>query len=345
MLWRGRSILQTLLISIAGAALFAYLVTRFLIPEDAAHGLSLLDRLEPGYLLARLNEAWRPLGVFILVSMASIWLVLQQVLAPLNELSLQARRIGPANLDERLPAAQAPTELSPLVDAFNASLDRLEEAWKSQRAFSANAAHELRTPLAALRAQVESLLGPDERKQAVAEFDRLSRTIGQLLILADGEHGPLRRSDPFDLAALALTTATEAAAAFVHSGRRIELIPPERVIPCSGDPVLVGLAIRNLLENTLRHTPVGSTTTVMFDDQNVLHVLDDGDGVAPAFAARAFEPFSRGDPHGAGAGLGLSIVARIAMMHSGRAWLADRPRGACFCLQLPSARDANRSEP
>jgi len=343
MLWKRRSILQTLLVSIAGAALLAYLVTRLLIPENAAYGLSLRDRLTSEYLLARLNDAWRPLAVFVLISMAGIWLVLCKVLAPIKELSLQARRIGPANLNERLPLARAPVELAPLVHAFNASLDRLEEAWKSQRSFSANAAHELRTPLAALRAQVESLLGPEERKQAVAEFDRLSRTINQLLILADGEHNPQRRSDPFDLAALALATASQTAAEFVQSGRRIEMIRPERVILCLGDYVLVGLAIRNLLENTLRHTPVGSTTTVMFDDQGVLHVLDDGDGVAPEFAARAFEPFSRGDPHGAGAGLGLSIVSRIAMAHGGRAWLADRSSGACFCLQLPLADDTERS--
>ena len=175
MLWKRRSILQTLLVSIAGAALLAYLVTRLLIPENAAYGLSLRDRLASDYLLARLNDAWRPLAVFVLISMAGIWLVLRKVLAPIKELSLQARRIGPANLNERLPLARAPVELAPLVHAFNASLDRLEEAWKSQRSFSANAAHELRTPLAALRAQVESLLGPEERKQAVAEFDRLSR--------------------------------------------------------------------------------------------------------------------------------------------------------------------------
>lgn len=345
MFWKRRSILQTLLISIAGAALLAYLMTRFLVPDNDVYGLSLRDRLSSEYFIDQLNEAWHALFVFILITMTGIWLVLRKILSPIKELSLQARQIGPASLNERLPLARTPFELAPLVHAFNASLDRLEEAWKSQRSFSANAAHELRTPLAALRAQVESLLGPDERKQAVAEFDRLSRTISQLLILAEGEHNPRRRREPFDLAALALATASQSAAEFVQSGRRIEMIRPERVIPCRGDHVLVGLAIRNLLENTLRHTPVGSTTTVMFNDHDVLHVLDNGGGIAPAFAARAFEPFARGDPHGTGAGLGLSIVSRIALAHGGRAWLEDRPSGACFCLQLPLGHEAEWSEP
>lgn len=85
MLWKRRSILQTLLVSIAGAALLAYLVTRLLIPENAAYGLSLRDRLASDYLLARLNEAWRPLAVFVLISMAGIWLVLRKVLAPIKD--------------------------------------------------------------------------------------------------------------------------------------------------------------------------------------------------------------------------------------------------------------------
>lgn len=121
--------------------------------------------------------------------------------------------------------------------------------------------------------------------------------------------------------------------------RLVEEARPKFVI-LENSPVLRSRGLDRILS---KFASLGSTTTVMFDDQDVLHVLDDGDGVAPEFAARAFEPFSRGDPHGEGAGLGLSIVSRIALAHGGRAWLADRSSGACFCLQLPLAHDTERS--
>lgn len=336
----GRSLLSVLFVAIAGVALSIYLLMQFLIPDEPDRMVPLSQRLTLSYFIDTIRDSGVPVAVFLVLVMVTIWIVLQLTLAPVRRLSEHASRIGPANLDERLPAAEAPTEIAPLVVAFNTALDRLEDAWKAQRAFSANAAHELRTPLAALRAQVESLLPPQHRSEAADEFDRLSRIITQLLMLSEGEHGPLRRTTPYDLVEIVGTVTTEYAPAFIRSGRRIGLDPMPAALAREGDAVLVGVAIRNLLDNALKHTPVGSSVTVGVDADGVISVGDDGPGLPAEFAARAFQAFARADPNSNGAGLGLSIVARIADLHGGQAWMADSARGACFKLRIPPAGDA-----
>jgi signal transduction histidine kinase len=331
----GRSLLSVLFVSIAGVALSIYLLMQFLIPDGADRSIPLGQRLTAAYFMSTIRDSGVPVAVFIALVMVTIWVVLQLTLAPVRKLSEHARRISPANLDERLPAAEAPAEIAPLVEAFNASLDRLEDAWKAQRAFSANAAHELRTPLAALRAHVESLLPEQHRGEAADEFDRLSRIISQLLVLSEGEHGALRRTCPFDLVEIARAATTDCAPAFVRSGRTIGLDLWPHTLPRQGDAVLVGVAIRNLLDNALKHTPPGSSVRVGVDGQGIVSVQDDGPGLPPEFIERAFQPFARADPDSAGAGLGLSIVGRIAEIHGGRAWLEAGGGGAHFRLHIP----------
>ncbi len=126
-------------------------------------------------------------------------------------LSERAGQIGPATINHRLPLEWTPREIAPLVVAFNAALDRLEAGLRAQREFSANAAHELRTPLATLRAQVESLLEPEERKDAIEEFDRQSRLIAQLLTLAETDGGDAPAKMSFDLVETARDLTAEMA--------------------------------------------------------------------------------------------------------------------------------------
>jgi signal transduction histidine kinase len=330
-----RSLLSVLFISIASVAVSIYLLMQFLVPDEPGRSVPLSERFTLSYFIDNTRDGSSAVALFIVLVMVTIWIVLQLTLAPVRRLSEHASRIGPANLDERLPAAEAPTEIAPLVVAFNTALDRLEAAWKTQRAFSASAAHELRTPLAALRAHVESLLPAESRGEAAAEFDRLSRIISQLLVLSEGEHATLRRTSPFDLVAVVTAVATEYAPEFIHGGRQIGLDCKPKTLLRHGDPVLVRVAVRNLLDNALKHTPRGSTTTVEVDADGVVSVADDGPGLSAEFAERAFQAFSRADPTSNGAGLGLSIVARIAEQHGGRAWLETAHKGACFKLSIP----------
>jgi signal transduction histidine kinase len=270
---------------------------------------------------------------------ASLYFTLRLGLYPLRRISEQAAQIGPSTLDARLPLSSAPREVAPLVMAFNAALDRLEAGWRAQRHFSANAAHELRNPLATLRAQVESLLGSDERAAAVEEFERLGRLVEQLLDLAEAEGGASGATGAFDIVALSRAIARDMASRIIASERTLSFETALDRHIVNGQADLAEMALRNLLDNAVRHTPKGAEILLAIDAQGVTSVIDDGPGVIADLKPRLFQRFSRGDPNGAGAGLGLSIVRQVMERNGGSVWLADLPRGACFSLQFRTSRD------
>jgi signal transduction histidine kinase len=303
-------------------------------PDERA--LTLLQRLAPARLGAQVADSLQEILLLLVLILVGVYLTLHIGLRPLRRLSHLAGNIAPATIDARLPVESAPREVAPLVEAFNAALDRLEAGWRAQRDFSANAAHELRTPLATLRAQVESLLEPDERRAASEEFERLGRLIGQLLSLADAEGGVPGPTTRFDLVALSRAVASDMAGLILSSGRSVGFDSADETFMVEGHAGLAETALRNLLENAVRHTPPGAEILVSVDDAGVIRVSDDGPGVPAAIRHRVFERFSRGDPKGPGAGLGLSIVRQIMERHGGDARLADTDRGACFELDFQS---------
>ncbi|PZU46064.1 MAG: hypothetical protein DI568_12635 [Sphingomonas sp.] len=302
------------------------------IPSDDT--LSLSERLDPAN-LAREANANLPLILFISgLMMAGIFIALRLGLRPLKHISELAAGIGPATINQRLPLRSTPREIVPLVLAFNTTLDRLEAGWRAQREFSANAAHELRTPLATLRAQVETLLEPDDRREAIEEFDRLGRLIAQLLTLAEADSGEDLTETAFDLVALSRGVCNDMAGAILASGRGIAFDTALDSRACRGVPGLVEAALRNLIENAMRHTSPGSEITVSVDAKGRLIVSDDGPGVPAEFRPRLFERFSKADANGPGAGLGLSIVRRVMVLHGGDARLEPSPAGARFVLEF-----------
>ncbi|MDC7812955.1 sensor histidine kinase [Sphingomonas koreensis] len=303
-----------------------------IIPD--AGNLSLEQRMNPDH-LAREASANLPLILLIIGLMAvGVLVALRLGLRPLRTISEQAARIGPATISQRLPLSSTPREIAPLVVAFNSALDRLEAGWRAQREFSANAAHELRTPLATLRAQVEGSLAPEDRKDAIEEFERLGRLIGQLLTLAEADSGEDRNTTPFDLVELARAVTSEMASAIVAGGRDISFDSAPAHWVCKGSPGLVEVAIRNLLENAARHTPAGCEIAVSIDSSGQLSVSDNGPGVPDGFRPRLFQRFHKADAHSFGAGLGLSIVSRVMALHGGEARLEPSPTGACFALDF-----------
>ncbi len=300
---------------------------------DTGH-LSLEQRMDPNHLASEAS-ANLPLILLIIGLMAvGVLAALRLGLRPLRTISKQAAGIGPATISQRLPLSSTPREIAPLVVAFNAALDRLEAGWRAQREFSANAAHELRTPLATLRAQVEGSLAPEDRKDAIEEFERLGRLIGQLLTLAEADSGEDRDTAPFDLVELARTVTTEMASAIVAGGRDISFDSAPAHWVCKGSPGLVEVAIRNLLENAARHTPPGCEIAVSIDASGRLFVSDNGPGVPDRFRPRLFQRFHKADAHSFGAGLGLSIVSRVMALHGGEARLEPSPAGARFVLDF-----------
>lgn len=330
----GYSLFQVLFIAMAGLALVGVFTQLFESGSSA----------EPWNADNWLVEL-PPVIIVMMTTIAAIWLTLRLALRPIRRLSQRADAIGPDNLHQRLPIKDAPAEIAPLVESFNASLDRLEAAWAAHRAFSSNAAHELRMPLAALRAHVESLLPASERRVATAEFDRLGRVIEQLLYLAEADLDHLIRQEPFDLVALARETAMAAAPKIIARGYDIGFDSEIPTYACHGDPLLVGIALRNLIENAQKHTPEGTRIAVSVASAGVVTISDDGPGVPEAFENRLFDRFSRSDPKGDGAGLGLSIVARVMALHSGRSWHERQGVGAAFHLAFPPAAEAVATAP
>lgn len=336
----GRSLIWALLPSVVLVMAAAFIAVQVLGIDPDGGKLPLAERLDVGRLAREANEILSVLAFIVLLMMVGVLAALHLGLQPLRKISERAASIGPATISQRLPLGSAPREIAPLVTAFNAALDRLEAGWRAQQEFSANAAHELRTPLATLRAQVESLLEPEERKDAIEEFDRLSRLIAQLLTLAEADSGEEASKGPFDLVEMARILTSEMAGAILASGRDVAFESAHERWDCYGSSGLVEVALRNLLENAMRHTPPGSEVTVSIDPSGQLVVSDDGPGVPPGFQDRLFRRFSKADAQGFGAGLGLSIVDRVMMLHGGEVRLAPSPVGARFVLDFSERGNA-----
>jgi two-component system sensor histidine kinase TctE len=288
-----------------------------------------------------------PQFVILPVAVLLVWLALARGLAPLNDLQRRIRQRENQDLspiDER----DAPEEVTPLVRAINDLLERLDTSMKAQKHFLADAAHQLKTPLAGLRMQAELAqreidAGSDAQsikrslQQIALSSQRAAHMVNQLLSMARAEdEEQSRRVQSFDLARL----ATEAVHDLVPKAmdKRIDLGyegPDEGEVlpPLSGQPVLVGELVRNLVDNALQYTPAGGTVTVRVQldpaaeaEQPVLllQVEDSGPGIAPAERELVFQPFYRAlGTNVDGSGLGLAIVREIAQRHNADITLED----------------------
>jgi signal transduction histidine kinase len=247
--------------------------------------------------------------------------------------SISADRPG-----ERLPVPRSGDELERLGETLNQMLARLEAALERERGFVADAAHELRTPLAVLRAELDYALryaeSEDELRAALRtaseETDRLVQLAGDLLLIATAEEGriPLR-TEPLDARELLESVRNRFASRAEAQGPPIAIAaPPE--LTFYGDRLRLEQALGNLVDNALRYGGGPLTLLATEVDMHIeLRVRDEGPGFPPEFLPRAFQRFTRPDAHrsGPGAGLGLAIVETIARAHHGEATAANRPDG------------------
>ncbi|MEU3778032.1 ATP-binding protein [Streptomyces sp. NPDC032472] len=271
------------------------------------------------------------LAVFAVLSIWLAWWMAGRVLRPVGVITETARRLSGANLHERIALEAPPGELKRLVDTFDGMLDRMESLVGAQRRFAANAAHELRTPLAVQRAAAEIGLAGDPPPEKVARIrerligiaDSSEHLIESLLLLAVSEEG-LEATEAVDLAALAEADLAEAdPAATAHEGLTVvtDLAP----LTVRGDRALLDHLIRNLLANAVRHNRPGGrieVSTARGPAGGVLTVANTGPVIDPQDVPRLLEPFRRRAERrhtaGEGAGLGLSLVASIARAHGAR---------------------------
>ncbi|CAG0994364.1 two-component system, OmpR family, sensor histidine kinase QseC [Burkholderiales bacterium] len=277
-----------------------------------------------------------------------IWFALRSGLKPLVALGRDVARRDPDSLGP-LAADDAPREVVPLVASLNGLFERLRRSIEHERRFTADAAHELRTPIAAVRAQAEVALGAAadaERthalRQVIAGCDRAARLVEQMLTLARLDpRRPLAGGARFDLAAVARDAIAGIAPAAIGRGVDIALAAtPAQVV---GDPALVAILLRNLLDNAVRYSPAGGRVEVSVDPAAggaELAVADRGPGVPPEERDRLGERFHRVLGSGeSGSGLGLSIVKRIAELHGASVAFEDPRSGRGLAVRV---RFANR---
>jgi len=263
----------------------------------------------------------------------AVWWVVSRALQPVDAVarqvgSLDAQALAP--LDESAPL---PSEILPLRTALNALIRRVTEAFENERRFTADAAHELRTPLAALKVQAQVALRAqtdDSRQHALAQViagvDRMTHLVEQLLTLARVD--PARQdiaSLPLDPAAIVEEVCAELLPQAQRQGQSLSVdAAPGCAIAVT--PAWLQIALRNLVDNALRYAGEGARIEVRLAGTGsdcTLSVADDGPGVAPDLRARLTARFVRGETEGEGCGLGLSIAARVAALSHAQLELGD----------------------
>lgn len=269
------------------------------------------------------STLWPMLVALPLLALVSWWAVYRGV-APLRKLGRTLAARQPQAL-QPVVVAGAPSEMVPLMDALNGLFDRIARMIESERRFTADAAHELRTPIAAIRAQAQVALGETDdamRRHALESTlqgcDRATRLVEQLLTLSRLEAGAAPALVPIDLAALVRQVVAEAAPQAIRCQQAITL-EADGQFPVHGDSILLAVLVRNLVDNAIRYSPPGASVSVSVAagaGGTVLRIEDSGPGMKKEEAQRLGERFFRvvGTGQG-GSGLGWSIVRRIAALH------------------------------
>jgi len=304
--------------------------------EDLANRDVLIDDIVADFYK---NVGWITLPILLVLLIIDI-AIFRRALRPLRQASETASHIGPARTGLRLPIEEIPREVLPLVLAVNEALDRLEEGFRIQRDFTADAAHELRTPLAILRTRLD-LLKDEQIGQALRQdVEGMAHIISQLLDIAELDAFVVDPLAKADLRAVTAEIAEFVAPLALAQGKDVALLGATEPVWVKANPEMLSRAIRNLAENAINHTARGTTVEFVVEDNGTVSVIDHGPGVAEDERKLIFQRFWRRDRRKAGStGLGLSIVQRIAELHAATITVENRrPRGARFSLRFAALR-------
>lgn len=254
-------------------------------------------------------------SVLLFVFGVCAYITLKQVQKPLREVSASAAAISPRSLHARLQSTGVPTEIVPLVESFNRVLERVEHGYRVQQEFLATAAHELKTPLALIRAQIELLDASTDRASLLKDVEHMSRQVQQLLLLAEASE-----AHNYDFAQTDVLDVAREAASYLRrmaegTGVSIEVSGSSDAIAWSADRSALFTLLKNLLENAIQHAPAGTVVRIDVVAAS-LSVRDRGPGVTPDQLDKLFIRFWRGaHRRDHGAGLGLAICHEIAQAH------------------------------
>lgn len=302
-------------------------------------------------LKAILRGAMGPAAVALPLLFAATWLAVRLGLRPLRAAGASLARRGPDNL-RPLPTDDAPAEVRALLEPLNALFVRIDALVERERRFTGDAAHELRTPLAAIRAQAQVALAAADEPQrrhalqaTLAGCDRAARLVEQLLTLSRLEAGSAAAAHPVDLAQVVRGIAAELAPASLARQQLLEF-EAGKGTAVMGDEVLLGVLARNVLDNAVRYNPAGARIRVDVREhagQVTLAVEDSGPGLAARHLERLGERFFRVEGSGeSGSGLGWSVVQRIAAAYGGsvHAQASDALGGLAVRVSFPVAPGA-----
>lgn len=269
----------------------------------------------------------------MILAMIAIPIVVRPTLRPVRRVSREAAAIEASTLNRRLPLKRVPSEMRGLVLTFNDLLARLDTAWRLQREFTANAAHELRTPIAALRAEVEASVPAQARPILTGQFDKVARLLAQLLALAEADSRPIDAAGRFDPMALARDVVADMAPAVIASGREIALDRgSDRPTTAHDDLGLAEIALRNLVDDAVCHSQPGSGIRVV-DEARIL-VANTGSDIPKEARRTIFERFWKHDRRSSGSGLGLSIVDAIMKRSGGTVDVSSTDGTVIFSLKF-----------
>jgi two-component system OmpR family sensor kinase len=291
-----------------------------------------------------------PLG--LILAGGGGWLLARRALAPVDHMTRSAQRISGEHLTERLLETGTGDELDRLARTLNEMLTRLDESFRQVRQFSADASHELQTPLTILKGEIEVALRsgrtPEEYQQVLAssleEIERISRLVEGLLLLARADSGVLRMDHkPVAGHELVAEVGAQMQKLAHDQGVSLHLEDLQPVTLC-GDREQLHRLLLNLVDNAIKYTPAGGSITLSLrgeDNQALISVTDTGIGLSEAEQAQIFTRFYRAAParsqSGGGAGLGLCIAQSIAQAHGGKIQVLSHPgQGSTFTVMLPT---------
>lgn len=279
-----------------------------------------------------------PQFVILPLAVLLVWFGLSRGIAPLNSLIEIIRNRKPDDLSA-LQTRDTPEELLPVISALNEQLERLQQTILTQKRFVADAAHQLKTPLAGLRMQVELLTeekDPDRRIKSLrglkAGTERSTRLVNQLLALARTEAPLVLQYDSVDLVNLARDVIRDFVPEALNRGVDLGLEAPDHAVFIKGQTLMLTEMIKNLVENAMRYSPIESCVTVRVDDSGqreavVLEVEDDGPGIPEEERELVFDRFYRVlGTNQDGSGLGLAIVQETAIQHKASVIILNNPR-------------------
>jgi signal transduction histidine kinase len=307
-----------------------------LVERNSRHLETIMDTLLQEFFM---HGAWVYALLLVGLLIVSV-LTIKGAINPMERLSTEAATIGPRSTDLRLSEAGVPGEFLGFVQAVNSVLDRLEAGFQIQREFTADAAHELRTPLAVLRAHIDTLTDERVARELRRDVDGMTHIVVQLLRNARLDAMVVDPQESCDLSEIAISVASLLIPAAIRRGKHIEVHGAEFPVWAAGNADLVFHAARNLVDNAIAYSGAAPGIEIAVGRCCTIRVIDHGPGIPAHLTERVFRRFWRFDRSGDGAGLGLSIVQRSMELCGGRVSLTETDGGgATFILNFEPGRE------